>query len=112
MYPAHWRATYPAVSFTDDATSSVIFHLTAPDPDFLYELSNHVVATPPRRTGQARAPARCCDRAVPDRQVPAGEELQLCVRNPYFRQWSFAAQPAGLPRPDAAGIVRPVAAAP
>jgi len=49
---------------TDDARSTVTFHLTGPDPDFLYKLTNFVYAT---------------------------------VRNPNFRQWSFAAKPNGYP---------------
>jgi YVTN family beta-propeller protein len=81
---------------TDDATSSVIFHLTTPDPDFLYELSSRVVATPPgvpvaatSRPLPATGPYMIADNRP-------GEDFTL-VRNPHFHQWSFAAQPAGYP---------------
>ena len=80
----------------DDATSSVIFHLTAPDPDFLYELSTHVVATPPGAPdGTTASPLPATGPYMIADHRP-DEEFAL-VRNPYFHQWSFAAQPAGYP---------------
>jgi YVTN family beta-propeller protein len=81
---------------TDDATSSVIFHLTAPDPDFLYELSNHVVATPPGAPVSASTSPLPATGPYLIAKYQPGEDFTL-VRNPYFHQWSFAAQPAGYP---------------
>jgi peptide/nickel transport system substrate-binding protein len=77
---------------TDDATGTVTFHLTKPDSDFLYQLTFGVVVP-------AGTP-------FPDRVVAStgpymvsgglGAHFEL-VRNPYFREWSHAAQPAGFP---------------
>ncbi|MFI6407180.1 ABC transporter substrate-binding protein [Streptomyces sp. NPDC050548] len=82
---------------TDDTTSTVTFRLTAPDPDFLGKLTLLVVPTPPgtptRKLGDHRIPATGPYRIGEYRK---GERLTL-VRNPHFRQWSYAAQPAGYP---------------
>ena len=75
----------------------MIIHLTAADPDFLYKLTNFVKAAPPGApatdTGSVPLPATGPYMMSHDHK---GEPLTL-VRNPYFRQWSFAAQPAGYP---------------
>ena len=81
----------------DDRTGTVTFHLTRPDPDFLYKLTvsfAYVVpaATPER---QARTPLPATGPYMITRYV-AGRELRL-VRNPYFHEWSAAAQPSGYP---------------
>lgn len=90
------RCDLSAGIVTDDSTSSVTFHLTAPDPDFLAKLTL-VFAVPP---GSSMSEVRT--RPLPgtgpykiDGIVP-GRRLTL-VRNPYFHQWSFAARPAGYP---------------
>jgi peptide/nickel transport system substrate-binding protein len=80
----------------DDA-GTVTFHLTAPDADFLYKLTIFVVATPPG------AP----DRDFGTDAFPGTGPYQVgsfvknstltLIRNPQFRQWSSAAQPAGYP---------------
>ncbi len=80
----------------DDATSSVVFHLDAPDPDFLFKLTYFGQATVPN------APATETKTPLPGTgpyrisQYRQGEAFVL-TRNPYFQQWSFAAQPAGYP---------------
>ncbi|MEU6142140.1 BTAD domain-containing putative transcriptional regulator [Streptomyces sp. NPDC047081] len=82
---------------TDDAAFTVTFHLTGPDLDFLSSLALFVVPTPPGIS----------DKNVGNRPIPStgpyrvgeyreGKWLTL-VRNPYFRQWSHVAQPAGYP---------------
>jgi ABC-type transport system substrate-binding protein/DNA-binding SARP family transcriptional activator/streptogramin lyase len=81
----------------DDRTGTVTFHLTRPDPDFLYKLTISYAyvlpaATPER---QARAPLPATGPYVITR-YSAGRELRL-ARNPYFHEWSAAAQPAGYP---------------
>jgi YVTN family beta-propeller protein len=80
----------------DDATRRVTFHLSAPDPEFLYKLASYVRPAPPGTSLKEVAtsvpgtgPYRITDYAV-------GKRLNL-VRNRSFRQWSFAAQPAGYP---------------
>ena len=81
----------------DDRAGTVTFHLTQPDPDFLFKQA-HVYAdvlpasTPGR---QARTPLPATGPYMISRYTP-GREL-LMVRNPRFREWSAAAQPAGHP---------------
>jgi ABC-type transport system substrate-binding protein len=74
----------------------VTFHLSAPDPEFLYKLTGYVHPTPPGTSPKevttqlpGTGPYRITDYAK-------GKSFSL-VRNPWFRQWSFAAQPAGYP---------------
>jgi YVTN family beta-propeller protein len=81
----------------DDTAGTVSFHLRAPDPYFLQELTwtNFAIPqtnswakdlpTPPPGTG----PYKIVD-------FVKGKSFTL-VRNPYFHQWSFAAQPDGFP---------------
>lgn len=79
-----------------DATT-ITFHLTAPDPEFLYKL-----ALPFSDAVPSSAP----DRDIGREPLPAtgpymissytDSELRL-VRNPLFREWSRAAQPVGYP---------------
>jgi YVTN family beta-propeller protein len=82
----------------DDASGRLTIHLQVADPEFLYKLAFRlVVATPPgvpltkvwTRPMPGTGPYQV-DRFVPNRQL-------TLVRNPHFRQWSFAAQPAGYP---------------
>ena len=83
---------------TNDTTNTITFHLTAPDPGFLYKLA-FPFADP--------VPARTPDRPIAPTQLPAtgpyltqsfvpGHSWTL-VRNPRFRPWSDQAQPAGYP---------------
>jgi YVTN family beta-propeller protein len=82
---------------TNDKTGRVIFHLLAPDSDFLYSLSRFVYAIPPT------APPATELTAPPPGTGPykivsyVKNKGFTLVRNPYFRQWSFAAQPGGYP---------------
>jgi ABC-type transport system substrate-binding protein/streptogramin lyase len=81
----------------DNRAGTVTFHLTQPDPDFLYKLALAYAdvlpaATPSR---QARTPLPATGPYLITRYV-AGREL-LLTRNPRFREWSAAAQPAGYP---------------
>ena len=83
---------------TDDAARTVTFHLTAPDPEFLFKLTEFAFAAP--------IPPGTPDRETGSRTVPgtgpykiarvSGTEVRF-VRNPFFREWSHAAQPAGNP---------------
>ena len=82
----------------NDAARTVTFHLDAPDPDFLYQLALDFAyvlpaGTPPRETGTHALPATgpyMVARYRPNR-------LLKLVRNPYFHEWSKAAQPDGYP---------------
>ena len=74
------------------------FRLSAPDPDFLYKLAFGFTAPvpsyiPARDAGRDPVPGTgpyMITRYVPGRQV-------VFARNPYFREWSAAAQPDGSP---------------
>ncbi|MGZ4414027.1 MAG: ABC transporter substrate-binding protein [Gaiellaceae bacterium] len=83
---------------TDDAARTVTFHLSAPDYEFPYKLGLPFASAVP-----ADAPSH----AVGTHPLPAtgpymisqwvpGHRLVL-VRNPFFKEWSQAAQPAGYP---------------
>ena len=90
----------------DDAHQSVTIHLVAPDSDFLHKLTYFVVPTPPGTppkqlstplpgTGPYRIKVAFTRRNPVDRHPEV--VFDTLVRNRYFRQWSFAAQPAGYP---------------
>ena len=84
---------------TSDAAGTVTFHLGQADPDFLYKLA--LLLANPAPPG---APDHPIDRAPflpgtgPYMISTYRPNVSLTlVRNPYFRQWSYAAQPAGYP---------------
>jgi ABC-type transport system substrate-binding protein/DNA-binding SARP family transcriptional activator/streptogramin lyase len=81
----------------DDRAGTITFHLTQPDPDFLYKLTLAYADVLPAATPlrQAGTPLPATGPYLISRYLP-GREL-LLVRNPYFREWSAAAQPAGYP---------------
>jgi peptide/nickel transport system substrate-binding protein len=81
----------------DDAAGTVAFHLTAPDPDFLQKLAvpfGYVVpsSTPDKEVGPSN-PLPGTGPYMIDHYTP-NQEI-VFVRNPYFKQWSKDAQPAG-----------------
>jgi YVTN family beta-propeller protein len=83
---------------TNDQSGLVVFHLTAPDPDFLEKLTPEAYAapvppgTPDRDMGLTPVPG-----TGPYRIVRATPREVVFERNPYFREWSHAAQPEGNP---------------
>ena len=93
------RCDLAAGIVTNDAAGTVTFRLGQADPDFLYKLA--LVLAAPAPPG---APGHLIDRApfLPGTgpymisHYRPGSSLTL-VRNPRFRQWSYAAQPAGYP---------------
>jgi YVTN family beta-propeller protein len=82
----------------DERASSVTFHLTEPDPDFLHKLTLPLAFVlpedlPDENVGEEPAPATgpyMIERYVPGREV-------VLVRNPMFREWSPGARPDGFP---------------
>jgi len=81
---------------TDDATGRVAFHLSAPDPEFLYKLTLPPAypvpaGTPNRDVGASPIPAT---GPYMIEEYVRGKRLTL-VRNPHFRVWSRVAQPDG-----------------
>ena len=82
----------------DDVAHTVTFHLVRPDPDFLYKLAFPAAyvlpsGTPRRPAGTHPLPATGPYMIATYRP----KRLLRFVRNPFFREWSRAAQPAGYP---------------
>jgi YVTN family beta-propeller protein len=80
----------------NQAAGTVTFHLRAPDPEFLDVLGMPFLAivpssAPSHSTGTHPLPATGPYMIA---SYTKNKEVDL-VRNPYFRQWSPAAQPAG-----------------
>jgi YVTN family beta-propeller protein len=84
---------------TDDVAGTVTFHLAQADTDFLYRLALIIAYPAPPGTPErviSRAPFLPGTGPYMISQVRPNKSVTL-VRNPYFRQWSYAAQPAGYP---------------
>jgi YVTN family beta-propeller protein len=82
----------------DDSANTVTFRLTAPDPYFLDKLAFEFTAPVPAYVPADRASQRPVPGTGPymiTKYVPG--HLVVFTRNPYFREWSAAAQPAGAP---------------
>jgi peptide/nickel transport system substrate-binding protein len=83
---------------TDPAARTVTFHLIGPDPQFLVKLTNGGVSipvppgTPMHPTGFTPIPG-----TGPYMVASVDRHHIRYVRNPRFREWSHAAQPAGNP---------------
>jgi YVTN family beta-propeller protein len=93
------RCDLSAGIVTDDAAGTITFHLEQADPDFLYKLALLLaVPAPPGAPGHliSRAPFLPGTGPYMISRYQPNATLTL-VRNPYFRQWSYAAQPAGYP---------------
>ena len=93
------RCDLSAGIITDDAAGTVTFHLGHADPEFLYKLALLLaVPAPPGAPDHAiyRAPFLPGTGPYMISQYRPNASVTL-VRNPYFRQWSYAAQPAGYP---------------
>jgi YVTN family beta-propeller protein len=83
----------------NDAAGTVTFRLTQADPDFLYKLALSIVAPAPFDAPDhaiSRAPFLPGTGPYMISQIRPNKSMIL-LRNPYFRQWSYAAQPAGYP---------------
>jgi len=93
------RCDLSAGIVADDATGTVTFHLREADPDFLYKLALLFAAPAPPGTPDrpiTRAPFLPGTGPYMISQYRPNASFTL-VRNPHFRQWSYAAQPAGYP---------------
>ena len=79
---------------TDDRAGTVAFHLSAPDPEFLFKLLPFAFVT--ERNAAAQAVMRPLPATGPYQvaSVSPGPPVRL-VRNPTLREWSHAARPAG-----------------
>jgi YVTN family beta-propeller protein len=83
---------------TDNAAGTVTFRLTAPDPDFLFKLTVEGFSIPvPPGTPDHETGSRTVPGTGPYKIVAVGRTEVRFARNPFFREWSHAAQPAGNP---------------
>jgi YVTN family beta-propeller protein len=91
---------------TDDAAGTLTFHLTARDPDFLYQLTLPPAWPIPQSTPlhlpvggsvPGTGPYRVTSYQPVDRAQHRSSGLLVLERNPYFKVWSAAAQPDGFP---------------
>ena len=91
---------------TDDATGSVTFNLTKPDPDFLYKLSLPMASVLPSGapvpSGPPNGSGAISEPVIPGTgpyrvQSFAPNRRLVLERNPMFRVYSPDAQPAGYP---------------
>jgi YVTN family beta-propeller protein len=82
---------------------SVTFHLTAPDGDLLYKLGLPFAYAVPADTSIEEIGFDALPATGPYAITGASEERVELERNPRFREWSAAAQPAGFA--DAISIV-------
>lgn len=83
---------------TNDETGTVVFHLTAPDPDFVFTLTEQEFSAPiPPGTPDHDAGSTPVLGTGPYRIAAANATDVRFVRNPFFREWSHAAQPDGNP---------------
>lgn len=94
--PAHCDLSRGIV--TDEKSSTVTFHLTEADPDFLFKLALPFIPAAPPGAPQGAVTTQPLPGTGPYMisSVQPGRQLTL-VRNPYFRQWSYTAQPDGYP---------------
>ena len=82
----------------DDGAGTVTFHLTSPDPDFLFKLALPFGAAVPSGSPEPDVGGRALPATGPymiERYRP--NRTLVLVRNPRFREWSAEAQPAGYP---------------
>ena len=83
---------------TDDSTGTITIELTAPDPDFLFKLTEYAFAAPiPPGTPDRPSSAHPVPGTGPYRITAVSANEIMFDRNPFFREWSHAAQPAGNP---------------
>jgi peptide/nickel transport system substrate-binding protein len=83
---------------TDDDTGSVTFHLTAPDPEFLFKLTEQGYSAPiPRGASNGEQGSSPPPSTGPYEISAAHPDSIRFTRNPFFREWSHAAQPQGNP---------------
>lgn len=82
---------------TDEAARTVTFHLRAPDPDLLSNLTLAAASAVPPGTPWHRADAEPIPGTGPYMVVEANARRIVWTRNRFFHEWSHAAQPDGNP---------------
>jgi peptide/nickel transport system substrate-binding protein len=92
-----WSCSLSTGIVADDATGTVVFHLTRPDPDFVASLTSFAFAAPIPPGTPSPTAGEIVPGTGPYRMAERAEREIRFVRNPYFRVWSPAAQPDGYP---------------
>jgi ABC-type transport system substrate-binding protein len=82
----------------DAAASTITFHLTAPDSEFLYKLGRPARRDQPEgRSEQGRGTKPIPSTGAYMIKSYDPNKSLIFVRNPYFKEWSRDAQPEGYP---------------
>jgi peptide/nickel transport system substrate-binding protein len=81
----------------DEESGTVVLHLTRSDPDILYKLAQSTAFAVPASAPRTKEAAGGVPGTGPYRFARVTRRELLLVRNPYFEEWSAAAQPAGYP---------------
>jgi YVTN family beta-propeller protein len=82
----------------NDVVRTVTFHLIRPDPDFLYKLAAPFAYVLPRGTPRRPAGTHPLPATGPYMITTyTPRRLIRFIRNPFFHEWSRAAQPDGYP---------------
>jgi YVTN family beta-propeller protein len=81
----------------DDAAHTVTFHLVAPDPEFVDKLTLPYADAVPAETPDHDVGTHALPGTGPYMVASYTRRRVTLVRNPYFHEWSHAAQPAGYP---------------
>ncbi len=79
----------------DDSRRTVVFHLTRPDREFLFKLAYVFIAPVPPGTPWTEVRGLPFPGTGPYRIAEADSRHMRLVRNPFFEEWSRAAQPEG-----------------
>jgi ABC-type transport system substrate-binding protein len=83
---------------TDNDAGTVVFHLTAPDPQFLYNLTQDGFSAPiPPGTPDHETGSRTVPGTGPYKIAAVSDTRVRFVRNPFLHEWSHSAQPEGNP---------------
>jgi YVTN family beta-propeller protein len=82
---------------TNDANNTVTFHLVQPDPDFLAKLGCCAATAVPAGTPFRDIGSHPLPATGPYEVATDTPHQIVLVRNPYFYEWSHAAQPDGYP---------------
>ena len=82
---------------TDDKANTVTFHLLTPDPEFPARLAVWTAAAVPDQTPSHDIGTHPLPATGPYEIAQETPRQVTIVRNPYFREWSHAAQPDGYP---------------
>ena len=93
--PSHCDLSQSIV--TDDAYGTVTFHLATPDPDFRSKLAQPDAAAVAPGTSFHDINAHSLPATGPYKVVSVTRRQVVLARNPYFHEWSHAAQPNGYP---------------